>query len=143
MTIATTNGLGLVQGWMQRLDGDELMQTLTVARQTWLRRNCFVFENFLMSHSQVLEIVQSTLAAFKEAHDSVAKENTGLGQVQIRWKKPPTGVTKFNWDATLNKDTKTMGVGVVARDEKGEFVAGFSNIVPYIVDPLTTKLVVV
>jgi hypothetical protein len=119
------------------------MQTLTVARQTWLRRNCFVFENFLMTHLQVLEIVQSTLAAFKEAHDSVAKENNGLGQVQIRWKKTPMCVTKFNWDATLNKDTKTMGVGVVARDEKGEFVAGFSNIVPYIVDPLTTKLVAV
>jgi hypothetical protein len=36
-----------------------------------------------------------------------------------------------------------MGVGVVARYEKGEFVACFSKIVPYIVDPLTTKSVVV
>jgi len=56
--------LGLVQGWMA---GDELVQTLIVVRQIWLRRNRFVFENFLLSPSLVLEIVQSTLVAFKEA----------------------------------------------------------------------------
>ncbi len=36
-----------------------------------------------------------------------------------------------------------MGVGVVIRDDNEVFVVAFSKIVPYIVDPLTTKTVVV
>jgi hypothetical protein len=54
--------------------GDELVQTLIVVRQIWLRRNRFVFENFLLSPSLVLEIVQSTLVAFKEASLSQKKK---------------------------------------------------------------------
>jgi len=49
------------------------------------------------------------------------------------------GVMKIN----LNKETKIMGVGVVIRDDNEVFVVAFSKIVPYIVDPLTTKTVVV
>jgi len=54
--------------------GDELVQTLIVVRQIWLRRNRFVFENFLLSPSLVLEIVQSTLVDFKEASLSQKKK---------------------------------------------------------------------
>lgn len=60
---------------------------------------------------------------------------------QVRWKKPPVGVLRLNWDAALNKETKTMGVGAVIRNEGGGFVAALSKIVPFIIDPLLTETV--
>jgi hypothetical protein len=34
----------------------------------------------------------------------------------VNWSKPPDGFLKINWDASVNKQQKKMGAGVVVRD---------------------------
>ena len=41
----------------------------------------------------------------------------------VRWKKPPVGVLKINWDAALDPRTGKTGMGIVARDHEGRVLA--------------------
>ncbi|XP_062155257.1 uncharacterized protein LOC133863329 [Alnus glutinosa] len=143
MAMDSTNGRGLVEGWMQKLVGVDFIFALAVARQLWLRRNALIFENLFMAPLQVLHVVKSSLEAFEEANATMGTKRRLLGNGSISWKKSPLGVLKINWDATLQQKTKKLGVGVVIRDDSGAFVAALSKIVPYIVDPLTTEIVAV
>jgi hypothetical protein len=45
MAFEVIDGKGLVEGWWQRLEGVDFVFTLSVARQLWLRRNAYIFEN--------------------------------------------------------------------------------------------------
>jgi hypothetical protein len=42
-----------------------------------------------------------------------------------KWKKPPYGVVKLNWDAAINVEVQMMGLGIVARDHTGQVLAAF------------------
>jgi ribonuclease HI len=55
------------------------------------------------------------------------------------WKKPPMGVIKVNWDASIDKEGKRMGMGVVARDHEGEVVATLCAQIRYITDPTSAE----
>jgi hypothetical protein len=121
MAIEITDGWGLVQSWMARLEGDELILVLTVARQIWNRRNTFVFENLFLSPLLVLNEAKSMIVAFESAITPLAVEQSPPGHPQIRWQMPPLGVLKLNWDTAVNKEMKTMGVGAVIRNEERGF----------------------
>jgi hypothetical protein len=59
---------------------------------------------------------------------------------ESRWLKPSPGWVKLNWDAALCSSTKLMGVGVVGRNEKGEFLAGLAAPIPFVTDPLLDEI---
>jgi ribonuclease HI len=40
----------------------------------------------------------------------------------------------FNWDASVDHSGKRMGVGVIVRDDKGEFCAAVASSMPFIND---------
>jgi hypothetical protein len=54
--------------------------------------------------------------------------------------KPSPGWVKLNWDAALIPSAKTMGVGVVVRNEAGEFLAGLAATISYVLDPLIAEV---
>jgi hypothetical protein len=143
MALEPTDGLGLIEGWLKKLTGVEFIFALAVARQIWLRRNAYVFEDFFMPSMQVLQVAKSSLEAFEEAPTTTVVERSLPGNIRVKWKKPHMGVMKINWDAALNKAMKNMGAGVVIQDDSGSFVAAISKIVPYIVDPLIAEAVAI
>jgi hypothetical protein len=54
-----------------------------------------------------------------ENYKMAEQEQRSNGGVSIsigvpQWQKPNVGLTKINWDATLDKSREWMGVGVVA-----------------------------
>ncbi|XP_059429145.1 uncharacterized protein LOC132162954 [Corylus avellana] len=71
----------------------------------------------------------------------VAKEQQPNLVVQ-RWKKPPFGVVKFNWDAAVDKERERMGIGIIVRDHNGLILAAYVASRQYITDPTTTKALV-
>jgi hypothetical protein len=96
-----------------------------------------------MPPMQVLHAMKSSLEAYEEASATLGTTRGPPGNGRVRWKKPPLGVLKINWDAALLKETQKMGVGVVIRDDRGDCVAALARIVPYIVDLLTAETVAV
>jgi ribonuclease HI len=38
------------------------------------------------------------------------------------WQPPPVGIIKVNWDASLLVKERHIGIGIVARDEYGNFL---------------------
>jgi hypothetical protein len=106
MAIDLTDGWGLIHSWMERLDGEDLLLTLTIARHIWLRRNTFVFENIFLPPLPVLNGAKTLIAAFEEAINLMVVERNLVDPSQVRWKKPPPGVMKLNWDAILNVEKR-------------------------------------
>jgi hypothetical protein len=58
----------------------------------------------------------------------------------VRWERPKEGYIKLNWDAAINKLTRRMGEGIVARDDNGLVVASMSASRLLISDPLLLRL---
>ena len=44
----------------------------------------------------------------------------------MRWSRPPEGVYKVNFDASLFENVGYAGIGVAIRDSKGEIIAALS-----------------
>jgi ribonuclease HI len=44
-----------------------------------------------------------------------------------KWVPPPRNTIKINWDATIDTSKKIIGMGIIARDEKGNFSATVSK----------------
>jgi hypothetical protein len=40
-----------------------------------------------------------------------------------KWKLPPRGTMKLNWDVVINKNKKLMGIEIVVQDFTSEVVA--------------------
>ncbi|XP_074347677.1 uncharacterized protein LOC141686548 [Apium graveolens] len=47
--------------------------------------------------------------------------------VQAQWEKPPDGWVHINVDAALFEDTRSIGLGSVARDAAGQFIKARSS----------------
>lgn len=60
-------------------------------------------------------------------------------QERRRWKLPPEGVVKTNWDDALDISNKRMGVGVVVRDASGAILASMVTTIPFIRDPTVAE----
>jgi ribonuclease HI len=69
------------------------------------------------------------------AKGQATSSNPLTKQGNTRWRKPPRGFMKFNWDASVDHSGKRMGVGLIARDDKGEFCAAVVSSMPFICDP--------
>jgi ribonuclease HI len=39
-----------------------------------------------------------------------------------KWRPPPLNMIKINWDGAFNNQTGVVGLGAIARDEKGRFI---------------------
>jgi hypothetical protein len=71
--------------------------------------------------------MKTTMVEFVEATDKgemhiapTPEENIGRN---IKWQPLDIGWVKANWDASLAKDKRWMGLGVVVRDEWGRIIA--------------------
>jgi hypothetical protein len=123
-----------------RLDVDELQLMVVVARQIWLRRNSVVFGGVFSTPAEIVRTGQAQIDAFWEA-ESTKLHRPVSGEIQAvqRWTKPAQGVIKINWDASVATDRNTMGMGIMARDHEGKFLAGMCDSQRYILDPATAE----
>jgi ribonuclease HI len=72
---------------------------------------------------------------------------TSMGELdplvlELKWLKPSLTWVKLNWDAAISSSSKIMGVGVgvVACNDKGAFLAGLSAPVLFVVDPTKAEV---
>jgi ribonuclease HI len=62
-----------------------------------------------------------------------------VGRTPPKWKVSFGGWLKLNWDAAVNKQSKRMGLGMIVRDEKWEFVAAMAKVLPSFNDPTVAE----
>lgn len=134
-----TDGRGLLLFFFEKLNNEEVMEALTVARMIWLRRNSVVFGRGFSHPLKVISDVEISLESWSQASSSSTHSNSGLEVSPSTWNKPPAGWRKINWDAAIDKVARKMGIGTVIRDEDGGVVAARACFLPYIDDPTAAE----
>jgi len=129
------DGMILLQKLQQQLEEPDFIFVRVVARLIWMRRNSFVFEGLFSPPLHLIQQANATLEEFKAT--TVHGEPRLLVRTPMihKWIKPPLGSIKVNWDASLDINGKRMGMGIVARDDSGSFLAAVVLTMPYIRDP--------
>lgn len=89
----------------------------SIAWAIWLRRNRKVFNDYLLSVDQTLQVALSMGLAI----DSVNNVNDGEA-VPVTWQRPSQGIIKINFDAAYSNE-RGAGYGMVARDNDGLLLA--------------------
>ncbi|XP_059439185.1 uncharacterized protein LOC132171798 [Corylus avellana] len=91
-----------------------------LSRQLWLRRNMLLHEGVFIHPNMLVQRVVNGVADFGKAMGREYHEGEPTGSMDVeKWKAPPTGCLKVNWDAALNLTGGRMGMGVVIRDHEG------------------------
>jgi hypothetical protein len=52
--ISKSDGLGLIQQLMEKLEEEEFIEAITMARMLWLRRNTYVFDGVFTAPTQLI-----------------------------------------------------------------------------------------
>lgn len=142
LSIVATDGLNLFQQLFGLLEEEELLVILCLAHKIWLRRNTVVFGGKLSSPAHLIQSTTEFLEAFHQAQlDSSNRTGISTRTVKPLWHRPPTGVSKINWDASINTATGKMGVGVIIRDAEGLVLASLCSTLPSITNPTIAEAI--
>ncbi|XP_059438570.1 uncharacterized protein LOC132171299 [Corylus avellana] len=132
--------INIVGRLMERLKKEEIQRVAFVARQVWLRRNKYVFGEDLLSPAKVNKIATEQLELFQSVDQRPTRSSFRIGARAItRWEKPRHGWIKVNWDASIDKAGKRMGVGILARDHEGRIIVAMCAMKPDLTDPAVAE----
>ncbi|XP_059455141.1 uncharacterized protein LOC132185379 [Corylus avellana] len=73
------------------------------------------------------EQIENYEEAWSQGVLETAPEPSPAQNPALLWKAPPEGYIKLNWDAAVDKETKRVGLGVVARNHRGEVLAMYCD----------------
>lgn len=83
----------------------------------------------------------SPLRAYKIANAKIGGiENLSPADVSLKWKNPPHGCYKINWDVAIDSVTKRTGIKIIGRDYPGQVIATMSHTHCYISKPVVVML---
>jgi hypothetical protein len=111
---------------MDRCNKEELGLFAVTAKKIWARRNAVIHEeDFQHPNILVREAREALeLASGQENEDTgTTTPSINVVETQVKWRPPPFGCYKLNWDVALDFQNKLMGIGVVVRDHQGEIMA--------------------
>jgi hypothetical protein len=116
----------LLEYCVQFFDKEKVELMLVVARNIWLRRNALIFQGTFLSPHRVWEESTSLLEDFRkfshgEENVATASSHSVLSSLEV-WCPPPEIYIKINWDASVAPKGCRVGLGLVARDSRGECI---------------------
>lgn len=109
---------------LSRCDATKVALLAVTATRIWLRRNDVVHGGLFTHPLQVLREAKQALEDFQGVSDGqggIARQPSE--HIPAIWRPPPVSMIKINWDAALNKNTGIVGLGIIARDDRGGFLA--------------------
>lgn len=127
--------MNLLQQLHDKLEEKDFATLATLARQVWYRRNLMVFD----SPQALITQTDVAFALYKQVNErelylggSVLPE--GRGPDAHGLKKPPLDFANLNWDASLDTNSKRMGVRGLIKDSGGNVLAAISSSIPLVQD---------
>jgi hypothetical protein len=116
----------LLEYCFHTFDKEKVELLLVVARNIWLRRNSLIFQGSFLSPHRVWEESISFLEEFRmccQGEENVASASSQVVPSSLDvWCPPPTNYFKINWDASVAPKGSRIGLGLVARDSRGECI---------------------
>jgi hypothetical protein len=83
-----------------------------------------VFGGIYAHPKTILRTATDQVKAFSKAEEMInTKRQRSSNMCVMPWKKPPMGFVKLNWDASVDRKGKKMGIGLIVRDHAGGVVA--------------------
>jgi ribonuclease HI len=127
---------------VKRCDQTEVELFAVIARKIWLRRNQVVHGGSFSHPNQVLREAVSILEDFRlsNANCNMPQPSSPPTHVE-KWRPPPMNFVKINWDAAVDISKKIIGMGIIARDEKGRFLAAISKKQKIMVEPVVAETI--
>lgn len=111
-----------------------------MARRIWMRRNELVHIGKFIHPTQLLREAEAALEDFQRINNNPKQHGSDEGEQEpVRWQPPPRGMIKINWDAALDLTKKKIGLGIVARDDRGSFMAAYSKNQAIEVNPVVAE----
>ncbi|XP_074346813.1 uncharacterized protein LOC141685614 [Apium graveolens] len=109
----------------------KLVHMAKILRGIWFARNKRDWDGKIMSPSVAMEISMKMVLDWRAAQSMAQGNMQTAGNIvakdQVKWQKPPSGWYKVNVDAAIHVGSTWFKVGMVLRNDKGEFVAGMHN----------------
>lgn len=107
---------------------ENLGKVAAVLWGVWFARNKRIFENKFMSPTVTMNWSMTQIKEWRDAHKkrlALGLDQRGAKQQQDRkWVKPELGSRKLNVDAAVKEGQNYFSVGLVLRDDRGQYIAG-------------------
>ena len=134
------NFFQIFSGIISRCATEEVELFAIVAQRIWHHRNEVVHGGNFLHPTQVVREVVTSLEDFKRvnlqggAHDEVP-DTSG----EEKWKPPSENTLKINWDATVDLKKGIIGLGIIVRDERGDFIEAETKYVMMQAEPVVAE----
>jgi ribonuclease HI len=136
MSLASLDFTQIVTIVFEKCSTEESQLFVGIARKIWMRRNDVIHGNSFAHPTTLVQCARRNLEEFFQAsEDNPVGSPTGRDESVRRWKAPPPGWLKANWDASLDRRHGKMGCGVVVRDDKGLVIAARCQTILGYLDP--------
>ena len=119
---------------------EEVELFVVIARRIWYRKNEVVHGGALTHPNQIVREAVAALEDFQRvSRNSGQQDRASENRTVENWKPPQKNMVKINWDATSDTNKRTIGLGIIARDGRGSFMAVetkylFLNVEPVVVE---------
>ena len=131
-----TNMLGWISKVTDKMDSECFEFGLIVIWAIWMSRNAVVMNGDTRDSYGITKFAMQFYQEYKNAIKWDEKSDSR--EVQ-KWKKPPQGIIKINFDGSFKVAERKGGIGVIARDDKGDIVGAAQAINQGITDPLVVE----
>jgi hypothetical protein len=132
------NFMTTAENILEKCGLDDFGLFVQLTRQIWYRRNKWVHEVVFINQNVILLQTNELMEAYKRT-----QEHGFSGKIKeapdrdSRWVAPTQGGHKANWDVAIDKSKGKVGIGVIIRDEKGQFFVDTSKTRTGILEPRT------
>ncbi|XP_042958120.1 uncharacterized protein LOC122293670 [Carya illinoinensis] len=123
MTISEPCFKGVWSQIRKRLSQADMEEAGMIARLLWTRRNDFVDGKELRHPNSIIQKAAADLMCFRETQNKTSVETNRGSRPHVKWKRPPEGKYKLNWDAAMDVSRGLVGMGAIIRDYNREVLA--------------------
>ena len=104
---------------------------LTVLWAIWNMRTAVARNGGKRDSQGTAMFATSFYQEYKNIH---RREEKQVCSIKQNWQRPPQGVVKINFDGSLKEEIRRGGIGVVARNDKGEVLGALHAFIEEITD---------
>lgn len=131
--------------WMEmvvKLSPKERELAVIICRHLWVRRNTFTNENKSEDPNTLMYRAATQLEDYLNSNAAVTRgfPSKPTADVAKKWFSLVANLIKANWDATINSQQATTGLGGIFKHSNGEILSSFYNIQHLAISPILAEL---
>lgn len=128
---------------LAKCDKTKFSQFVGIARQIWLRRNELIHGGPFLHPNIIAQQAIRATEDMQALEDDLKSKNAILEvTAATTWKASPFGFLKANWDASVDRKRRRVGLGVVIQDHCGKMWVSKCMTRDGILDPMSAEAMV-